>query len=160
LRRLTIQSPINQVSLVEASHHSVTFGYYICSTYRAPFPSLESAFTEVDKDLGFFIELKYPQEMFVSKYMQEMFVSKYMQVPSNCLPARLGDFLPTTYLVSNYIRVTLTCDNSLQDGSHEDGLSSYIGRNEFLDPILRTIYKSAGNRRVILASFDPDICIM
>ena len=47
-----------------------------------------------------------------------------------------------------------------QDGTKEDGIESYFERNEFLDPILKVIYKSAGNRRIILASFDPDICIM
>lgn len=47
-----------------------------------------------------------------------------------------------------------------QDGTKEDGIESYFERNEFLDPILKVIFKAAGERRIILASFDPDICIM
>ena len=40
--------------------------FILLSERISPFPSLEQALNQVDDHLGFFIELKYPQDMFVS----------------------------------------------------------------------------------------------
>ncbi|XP_067928225.1 glycerophosphocholine phosphodiesterase GPCPD1-like [Watersipora subatra] len=42
----------------------------------------------------------------------------------------------------------------------EEGLESYFERNTVLDPILDVLYRHGRNRRIVLASFDADICMM
>lgn len=42
----------------------------------------------------------------------------------------------------------------------EEGVDSYFDRNEVLDAILKVLYDYAKDRRIVLASFDADICIM
>lgn len=42
----------------------------------------------------------------------------------------------------------------------EDELDSYFERNVYLDPILKVLFDHAGGKRIVLASFDADICIM
>ena len=47
-----------------------------------------------------------------------------------------------------------------QDGTMEDNVHNYVDRNVYCDVILSVIMKHAGSRRVMILSFDPDICIM
>lgn len=44
------------------------------------------------------------------------------------------------------------------NGEHE--CANYFERNEFVDIILAEVFRSAGTRRVVFSSFDPDICTM
>ncbi|KJH41549.1 glycerophosphodiester phosphodiesterase family protein [Dictyocaulus viviparus] len=46
----------------------------------------------------------------------------------------------------------------MKDGTHE--CPAYIERNDFVDVILRNVLESAGKRRVIFSSFDPDVCTL
>jgi len=39
-------------------------------------------------------------------------------------------------------------------------MDSYIGRNAVVDAVLKIIFDEAENRRVIISSFDPDVCIL
>jgi glycerophosphocholine phosphodiesterase GPCPD1 len=42
------------------------------------------------------------------------------------------------------------------NGQHE--CANYFERNEFVDIILASVWKSAGTRRVVFSSFDPEMC--
>ena len=45
-----------------------------------------------------------------------------------------------------------------KDGKHE--AEHYFERGEFVDQILKVVYKHAHNRRIIFSCFDPDSCAM
>lgn len=49
----------------------------------------------------------------------------------------------------------------LKCGKFEDGLMDFLDRNDYVDVILEEILHCCDNqRRIILSSFDPDVCIM
>jgi glycerophosphocholine phosphodiesterase GPCPD1 len=48
----------------------------------------------------------------------------------------------------------------LENGTLEDGLLTYTDRNDYVDRILEVILRYAGQRRVIISCFDPDVCTM
>ena len=47
-----------------------------------------------------------------------------------------------------------------QTGGREEDMKYFLERNEYIDIILTDVLKHAGQRRIILHSFDPDICTM
>lgn len=47
-----------------------------------------------------------------------------------------------------------------KSGKWDGNLSSYFDMNIFLDIILATVLKNAGNRRIVFSCFDADICTM
>ncbi|KAF6017640.1 GPCPD1 [Bugula neritina] len=88
---------------------NITYSEYIDKL--SPFPLLRDALREIDPNLGFYVEIKYP-----------------------------------IYLYDNK--------------SKEEGIESFFERNSFLDPILKVLHEEGGSRRIVIASFDPDTCIM
>lgn len=78
------------------------------NSHEMPFPTLLDCLNEVQDDIGFFIELKYPSE--------------------------------------------------LENGEYED--SAMFDANQFSDVILSLILKHCGNRKILLSTFEPDLCIM
>ena len=56
--------------------------FILLSERISPFPSLEQALNQVDDHLGFFIELKYPQDMFVSSAASVMFSENLKELAS------------------------------------------------------------------------------
>ena len=52
------------------------------------------------------------------------------------------------------------CIPHSQNGRLEGDLVHYTERNNHVDRILQSVMKSAGMRKVILCSFDPDVCVM
>ncbi|XP_030052160.1 glycerophosphocholine phosphodiesterase GPCPD1 isoform X2 [Microcaecilia unicolor] len=47
-----------------------------------------------------------------------------------------------------------------RDGIWDGNLSTYFDMNRYLDIILKTILQNAGKRRIIISSFDADVCTM
>lgn len=78
------------------------------NSHEMPFPTLLDCLNEVQEDIGFFVELKYPSE--------------------------------------------------LENGKYED--STMFDANQFSDVILSLILKHCGNRKIVLSTFEPDLCIM
>lgn len=48
----------------------------------------------------------------------------------------------------------------LRSGELEEGLMYFPSRNEYVDDILTKLLHHSGSRRIILSSFDPDVCTM
>ncbi|XP_020800799.1 glycerophosphocholine phosphodiesterase GPCPD1 isoform X1 [Drosophila serrata] len=48
----------------------------------------------------------------------------------------------------------------LQDGKMEEEFEHVVDRNLYIDCILDVVLRKAGNRRIVLSCFDPDICTM
>ena len=47
-----------------------------------------------------------------------------------------------------------------QSGEREDGLKHYMDQNAYIDIILKEVLQYAGDRRIVLSCFDPEICTM
>ncbi|KAJ8300997.1 hypothetical protein KUTeg_022516 [Tegillarca granosa] len=45
-----------------------------------------------------------------------------------------------------------------EDGVYEE--TNFFGRNKYVDTILKTVFESAGERRIVFSSFDPDTCTL
>ncbi|VDP46465.1 unnamed protein product [Schistosoma margrebowiei] len=115
-----------------------------------PFPLLHSCFEEIDPDLGFVIEVKYPMDLKVvadnvcpmnSKYFAYTVVNEHVYV--------LDDGIRSSPGFATYSRT---------DGSSE--MDHFFEYNFYVDTILREILTHAGKRRILLSCFDPNVCVM
>lgn len=48
----------------------------------------------------------------------------------------------------------------LRSGDLEEGMAHFPDRNDYVDDILRELLRHGGGRKIVLSSFDPDVCVM
>jgi len=52
------------------------------------------------------------------------------------------------------------CMHLLSTGRYEEGVQHFPERNSYVDVILTNIFQHAGDRKILLSCFDPDVCTM